>query len=109
VTDGEVAAQAGERRLVEDLGDQAEVLVDHHAGAVADRDARCLLAAMLQCEEPEVGEFRDLFLRRPDTEDAARILGATLLGVEIVGQPAVASGHLIAPSCCWNSSDNSIA
>ena len=36
VADREVAAQAGQRRLVEHLRDQAEILVDHHAGAVAD-------------------------------------------------------------------------
>ena len=92
--DREVAAQAGQGRLVEDLGDQAEILVDHHAGAVADRDAGRLLAAVLQRVEPEVGELRDLFPGRPDTEDAAGVLGAGLLGVEIVAQPAVASGHM---------------
>jgi len=99
VPDRQVAAQAGQGRLVEDLGDQAEILVDHHAGPVADGDAGRFLAAVLKCEEPEICELRDLFLGRPDTEDAAGILGAALLGVEIVGQPAVASGHRLAPSC----------
>ena len=100
VADRQVAAQAGQRRLVEDLGDQAEILVDHHAGAVADRDAGGFLAAVLECVEPEVGELRDLFPGRPDTEDAAGILRAGLLGVEIVGQPAVASGHLLLLAAC---------
>ena len=92
--DREVPAQAGQGRLVEDLGDQAEILVDHHAGAVADRDAGRLLAAVLQRVEPEVGELGDLFARRPDPEDAAGVLRAGPLGVEVVAQPAVASGHL---------------
>ena len=78
--DGEVAAQAGQRRLVEDLGDQAEILVDHHAGAVADRDAGRLLAAVLECVETEVGELGDLFSRRPDAEDAAGVLRARAVG-----------------------------
>ena len=82
--DGEVTAQAGQRRLVEDLGDQADVLVDDHSGAVAHRDAGGLLAAVLESVKPEVGEFGNLFLGGPDAEDAAGILGAAFLGVEIV-------------------------
>ena len=38
--DGELAAQRRQATLVEDLCDHAEVLVDHHALAVADRHAR---------------------------------------------------------------------
>ena len=92
--DRDVAAQAGQRRLVEDLRHQAEILVDHHAGAVAHRDAGRLLAAVLQRVQTEVGELRHLFAGGPDPEDAALVLRAGPLGVEVVAQPAVASGHL---------------
>jgi len=47
VRDGDVPAQGGERRLVEDLRDEAHLLVDDDAPAVADRDACRLLAAVL--------------------------------------------------------------
>ena len=40
VADREVALQRGQRGLVEDLRDQAHVLVDQDLAAVADRDAR---------------------------------------------------------------------
>jgi hypothetical protein len=100
VPDGEVASQAGQCRLVEDLGHQAQVFVDDHAGAVADGDAGRLLTTVLEGEESEIRELGDLFLGCPNSEDAAGILGAAFLWVEIVGQPAVASGHLLAPCCC---------
>ena len=44
---GQIAAQRLEASLVEDLVDEAKILVDHHAVAVADRDAGRLLATML--------------------------------------------------------------
>jgi hypothetical protein len=47
VADREVAAQARQSRLVEDLGHQAEVLVDHHTRAVTDSNPGGLLAAVL--------------------------------------------------------------
>jgi len=47
VRDGDVTTQRGERRLIEDLGDKAHLLVDDDPPAVADRDAGRLLAAML--------------------------------------------------------------
>ena len=75
VAHGEVAAQGRERLLVEDLADQPEVLEDHDLATVADGHARGLLAAVLQGEEPEVGELRDLLAGRPDAEDAALLLG----------------------------------
>ena len=69
--DRDVAAQAGQRRLVEDLGDQAEILVDDDAGAVADGDAGRLLAAVLQGVEAVVGELGDVLAGSPDAEHAA--------------------------------------
>ena len=47
VADGDVAGEAAECDLVEDLGDQAELLVDDDAAAVADRDAGRFLTAVL--------------------------------------------------------------
>ena len=94
MADREVAAQARQRGLVEDLGDEAEILVHHHAGAVADRDAGGLLAAMLEGVEAEVGQLGDLFTGSPDAEDATGVLRTGPLAVEFVVQPTVASGHL---------------
>ena len=73
VPDRDVAAQRGQRGLVEDLGDQAHVLVDHDPVAVADRDAGRLLAAVLQCVQAEVGELGDVLTRGPDAEDPAGV------------------------------------
>ena len=90
-------AQRAEVALVEDLRDQAHVLVDQDLRAVADRDAGRLLAAVLQRVEAEVGELGDLGGRpgppRPDAEDAAGVLRALLLGMEIVTEPTVAAWH----------------
>jgi hypothetical protein len=74
VADAEIAVQRGERRLREDLGDEPEVLVDEDVLAVADRDARRFLAAVLLCEEPEVREPRDVLARGPDPEQPALVL-----------------------------------
>ena len=91
VADREVALERGERGLVEDLRDQAHVLVDQDLAAVADRDAGRLLAAVLEGVEAEVGQLGDVLARRPDAEDAAGVLRALVLGVECCGQPAVAT------------------
>ena len=91
VADRDVADQAGEGRLVEDLRDQAHVLVDQDLTAVADRDAGRLLAAVLQRVQPEVGQLGDVLARRPDPEHAAVVLGSLVVGIESRGQPAVAS------------------
>ena len=91
--DRDVALQGGESGLVEDLADQAEVLVDEHERAVADRDAGGFLAAVLQRVEAEVGELGDLLARRPDAEDAARVLRAGVLGIDFVAELAVRTGH----------------
>jgi hypothetical protein len=90
VADREVPAQRRQRLLVEDLADQPEVLEHHDLAAVADGHAGGLLAAVLQREEPEVGELRDLLAGRPDTEDAALLLGA-LVDVRGFGRRSVGS------------------
>jgi hypothetical protein len=93
--DREIAAQAGQGGFVEDLRHQAEILVDDDAGAVADGHAGRLLAPMLQRIEPVVGELGHIFARGPDTEDTTCVSRAWPVGVELLAQPAVASGH-----CC---------
>ena len=95
VADGQVAAQRVEGRLVEDLRHQAHVLEDHDLGAVADRDAGGFLAAVLERVETEVGELGHLLARGPDAEDAAGVLGATFVGVEVVVQPTICSCHCL--------------
>ena len=68
VRDRQVAAQRLEPALVEHLVDQAEVLVDHHATAVADADAGRFLPAMLQREQRQRRETRP----RPGREHECR-------------------------------------
>ncbi len=60
VPDRDVALERCQRGLVEDLGDQAHVLVDEDLAAVADRDAGRLLAAVLQGVEAVVGQLGDV-------------------------------------------------
>ena len=93
VADREVAAQAAQGRLVEDLADQPEVLVDDHRGAVGHRDAGRLLAAVLQGVQAEIGQLRDLLPGRPDTEDATGVLGSGIVGIEVVRQPSITARH----------------
>ena len=71
--DGDVPVQRVEYRLVEDLRDQAHVLVDDDPGAVTDRDARGLLAAVLKGVQAEVRELGHVLARGPDAEDAAGV------------------------------------
>ena len=73
VADGQVALEAGEVALVEDVGDQAHVLDDHHLGAVADRHAGRLLAAVLQGVEAVEGQVGHLAGPAPDAEHPARL------------------------------------
>ncbi len=80
VSHRDVPAQRGQGGFVEDLGDQSHFLVDHDAAAVADGYARGLLPAVLQRVEPEVSELGDVFVGRPDTEDAAGVSWRPVLG-----------------------------
>ncbi len=65
------AAQAAELLLVEDLRHEPEVAECREPALVGDRDAGGLLAAVLEREEPEVREPRDVAVRCVDAEDAA--------------------------------------
>jgi hypothetical protein len=64
-----------QRRLIEDLADQAEVLEYEHLRTVGDGNASRLLAAVLKRVKAVVGEFGDLFARRPDAEYATLFAG----------------------------------
>ena len=57
-----VAVEAAELLLVEDLRDEAHVAEDRQPPAVRDGDPGRLLAAMLEREEPEVRDARDVAL-----------------------------------------------
>jgi hypothetical protein len=50
---------------------------------------------MLQRVEAEISELGDLLARGPDAEDAARVLGSGVLGIEVVGQASISAGHLL--------------
>ena len=63
VGDREVAAEAGQPPLVEDLGDHPEVLVQEDLGAVADGEAGRFLAAVLEREQAGRGDRRGLRAR----------------------------------------------
>jgi hypothetical protein len=89
VTDRDVTLERLERGVVEDLGDQAHVLVDQDLPAVADRDSGRLLAAVLERVQAEVDELGHLFARRPDPEHAAGVLGTLLQRVERRSEPTV--------------------
>ncbi len=52
---GQVPGQARQGHIVEDLGDQPQLLEDDDRPAVGDRDTRRFLAPMLQRVQPVVG------------------------------------------------------
>ena len=83
MADGHVASKAGQGAVVEDLGDQAEVLVDEDVGTVRGRDAGRLLAAVLQGVQAEVGQAGDFLTWRPHAEDAALLARR---GLQLAGQ-----------------------
>jgi hypothetical protein len=70
VADRHLAPEAAELLLVEDLGDEPEVAQPCQATVLGDRDARRLLAAMLECEQPEVRKPRDVAVGGVDAEDS---------------------------------------
>src|SRR5438105_384070 len=71
VPDRELAAQSSQLLLVEDLRDEAHVAQRSHAALIGDRDACGFLTAVLQREQAEVRDARDVSLGRPDAEEAA--------------------------------------
>jgi hypothetical protein len=71
VGDGERTAQARQAALVEDLGDEAKILVQHQLLAVADRDTGRFLAAVLEREDSECGNSGGIRAGHHRAEDAA--------------------------------------
>ena len=71
MTNGREALQRLERRLVEDLRNEAQFAHCGDATAVRDGNACALLPAMLQRVETEVGEPSDVAIRSINAEDAA--------------------------------------
>ena len=65
------AAQARQSALVENLGDEAELLIEHQLLAVADRYPGRLLAAVLEREDAERGDAGSIRPRDHRAEDAA--------------------------------------
>jgi hypothetical protein len=75
VSDAEVALERGQRSLVEDLRNEAEVPIDHDPLPVRDGHPGGFLAAMLQREESEEGKPGNVLSGRPHAEEAARFPG----------------------------------
>ncbi len=68
--DRDLPAQAAQRLLVEDLGDQSELADGRQPSVLGDRDPRRLLAAVLEREQAEVRETGNVTLVGPDSEHA---------------------------------------
>ena len=71
VADGDLAGERRQLLLVEDLRHEPHLAQHCHPLAVRHGDSSRLLAAMLEREEPEVRQARDVALAGVDTEDAA--------------------------------------
>jgi hypothetical protein len=93
MTDRDMASEGVERRLVEDLGDQTHVFIDHDLRAIPHGDASGLLTAVLQRVKPEIGELGHLFPRGPHPEDTAGVSRPFLAGKKIVTEPSVWAWH----------------
>ena len=90
-----VAVQAAQLLLVEDLRDEAHVAQHRQAAVVGDGDPGGLLAAVLEREEPEVGDARDVALGRADAEDAAH--QATVPSSRRCGQSGCSPARITEP------------
>ena len=82
-----------ESRLVENLRDQPHVLVDHDVVSVADRNARRLLAAVLQGIQAVVRQFGNLIARSPHPKNTACVLRSFFTGQQVVGEESITAGH----------------
>ena len=71
VPDRDLPLQRVQLLLVEDLRDEPEVAERRQPPLLGDRDAGRLLPAVLEREEPEVREPRDVAVGRVHAEDAA--------------------------------------
>ena len=71
VTDGGLPAKSAELLLGEDLRDEPHVPQNGEAAVVGDGDSRRLLAAVLEREEAEVRQARDVAVATVDADDPA--------------------------------------
>ena len=71
MADRHLALQGTQLLLVEDLVDEPLVAHGHDVAALRRRDAGGLLSTMLEGEEREVGETRDIVAGAVDAEHAA--------------------------------------
>ena len=69
--DRNLAREAGEALLVEDLADETEVAESGQTAPLRDRDPGRLLSAVLEREEAEVRDARHVAVASADAEDAA--------------------------------------
>jgi len=92
VADRELPLQAREAPFVEHLGDEPEIAERSEPPVLADRDPRRLLPAVLQRVQPEVGQPRNIALRRADSEDAAHLADDPQLD-DVVPSDVVARRH----------------
>ena len=74
VADRDLTLEPAQVLLVEDLGDEAHVAQDGETPVVGDGDACGLLPAMLEREEPEERNARDVAVRRANAEDTAHLV-----------------------------------
>ena len=79
MADRELAVEAVQGLFGKDLRDEPHVADDSEATLVGHGDPGRLLAAVLEREEPEVGDARHVTLRCPDPEQAAHLDLADLL------------------------------
>ncbi len=93
VADRDLAAQAVELLLVEHLRDEAEVAHPREATALGDGDSRRLLAAVLEREEAEVREPRDVVAGRVHAEDSAHAGNNSDLAEPARAEPVEALGR----------------
>jgi hypothetical protein len=73
VADRRDARKRLELPLVEDVGDEPHLSEDREPRTVGDGDPGRLLPAVLQREQPEVRQPRDVALLRPDAEHATHV------------------------------------
>ena len=88
MADRDLAVQAAQLLLGEDLCDEAQVAEDGQPAVVGDGDARGLLAAVLEREEAEIADTRDIAVGGADAEDAAH--QSTAPTRRMFGQPSCA-------------------
>ena len=93
VSHRQVPGQGVQRGLVEDLGNEAHVLVDVDPLAVTGSYTSRLLTAVLQCIQPVIGEFCYFFTWCPDPEDATSVLRAFFAREKIMRKFSIAACH----------------